>query len=58
MATVAMSRGRSGSPAQAVSLMLGQSPSSCSSGTRGGGEVPAEVLDEVCLGLRQDAVND
>lgn len=46
-----LSRGRIGSPAQA-------SPSSRSSGARGGREVPAEVLDEVRLGLRQDAVND
>lgn len=46
-----LSRGRIGSPAQA-------SPSSRSSRARGGREVPAEVLDEVRLGLRQDAVND
>lgn len=56
-AATAMSRGRSGSPAQAMSLVLGRSPS-CSSGAHGGREVLAEVLDEVCLGLWQDTVND
>lgn len=49
---------KNGSPAQAVFLVVGQSASFCNSRACSGGEVLAEVLDEVRLGLRQDTVND